>query len=82
MLSKKTITRSEENLVSAMLSTCYKVTHVQAVSDIAIQLRRKHNLKLPDALIAASAKLINLPLITADKAFANIEGVDCLVLDL
>jgi len=82
LLSKKDITFGEEQLIHAMLATCYKVSHVQEISNLAIQLRRKYNLKLPDALIAASAKVINLPLITADKGFSNIDEFDCLILDL
>ena len=34
---------------------------------------KKYNLKLPDAIIAATAKYINCPLITADKDFEKIE---------
>lgn len=77
LLSKKMITPAEEELIKAMLATCYKVSHIQAISDLAIQIRRKYNTKLPDAHIAASAQLINLPLITGDKSFSNIEGIDC-----
>jgi len=82
LLSKKTITAPEEEVIKAMLSTCFKIEHTQAISDLAILIRRKHSVKLPDAIIAASAQVINLPLITADKNFGKIEGISCLVLDV
>jgi predicted nucleic acid-binding protein len=37
-----------------------------AVADEAARIRREHNLKLPDALIAASARLNRLPVVTAN----------------
>jgi len=38
--------------------------------------------ELPDAIIAATAKCFELPLVTADKDFKKIEGVDIVLLDL
>jgi predicted nucleic acid-binding protein len=64
-----------------MLETCYKVNHSQTLTELAIKLKRTNNIKLPDAIIAASAQILNLPLITADKGFANIREVDCIILD-
>ena len=37
-----------------------------SVADEAARIRRECNLKLPDALIAASALLLNLPVVTAN----------------
>ena len=37
-----------------------------AVADEAARIRRECNLKLPDALIAASAILLGLPVVTAN----------------
>ena len=65
-----------------MLHTCYKVNHSQALTDLAIELKKANSIKLPDALIAASAKLMNLPLLTADKGFSGIKGIDCIILEL
>jgi predicted nucleic acid-binding protein len=60
-----------------MLDTCYKVTHTQLLTELAIELERKNSIKLPDALIAASAQLMHLPLLTADKV-SNIKDIDCI----
>ncbi|MEO9070495.1 MAG: PIN domain-containing protein [Ginsengibacter sp.] len=37
-----------------------------------IELRKKYHLKLADAIIAATAIALNIPLITADKQFASV----------
>lgn len=47
-----------------------------------ILLKRKYSLKLPDAVIAATSKFINCPLITADKKFRQIEELDLIFYDV
>jgi predicted nucleic acid-binding protein len=81
LLSKRDITTYEENLIKEVLNSCYRLSHSQALTDLIINLKRNSNLKLPDAIIAASAQLLQLPLITADKAFARLTNIDCIILD-
>jgi predicted nucleic acid-binding protein len=38
-----------------------------------IEIRKTHSLKLADSIIAATAIVFDLPLITADKQFKNIK---------
>lgn len=64
-----------------MLSSCYKINHSQAITELVINLRRNYNIKIPDAIVAASAQLLQTPLITADKAFAPLDSMDCIILD-
>ncbi len=82
LLSKKNIDSNEDLLIRSMLSTCYKVDHNQQISDLTIKLKRENSIKLPDAIIAASAQLLQLPLLTADKGFSKIKSIDCIILDL
>lgn len=42
------------------------------IKRMTIDLRVKYNLKIPDAIIAASALYLNLPLISADKVFEKV----------
>ena len=81
LLSKKGITKDEDILIREMLSSCYKINHSQALSELVITLRRETNIKIPDTIIAASAQSLNLPLITADKGFARLTNIDCIILD-
>ena len=82
LLSKKSLSSTEDAQVRGMLSTCYKVNHSQLLTDLTIKLKRENNVKLPDAIIAATAQMLNLPLITADKNFANIKDIDCILLNV
>lgn len=81
LLSKKGITKNEDAIIREMLNACYKINHSQTISDLVINLKRSNNIKLPDAIIAASAQLLQLPLITADKGFTNVKDIDCILLD-
>ena len=81
LLSKKELLSKDEALIISMLDTCYKVNHSQMITELAISLKKSNNIKLPDAIIAASAQLLRLPLLTADKGFANIKGIDCIILE-
>jgi predicted nucleic acid-binding protein len=80
-LVKKGITTNEDLLTREMLSSCYKVNHSQSITELVINLRRNNNIKLPDAIVAASAQLLQLPLITADKGFARLIDIDCIILE-
>jgi len=55
------------------LKSCFVVDLENPIREKAIALRKKHHLKLPDALIAATAIHLQLPLISADKDFTDIE---------
>lgn len=44
------------------------------IKERTIELRKKKKLKLPDAIILATAHYLNVPLITADKALAYDEN--------
>ena len=45
------------------------------VRDEAILLRRKNKMKLPDAIIAASAVIREAILLTNDETFSTIDGL-------
>jgi predicted nucleic acid-binding protein len=46
------------------------------IKDTYIELTRKYQLKLPDALISASAIAWEIPFITEDKGFKKITELD------
>jgi predicted nucleic acid-binding protein len=81
LLCKKEISKNEDFLIREMLESCYKINHTQQISELVISIKRDHSIKIPDAIIAATAQLLQLPLITADKGFARINNLDCIILD-
>jgi predicted nucleic acid-binding protein len=57
------------------------VQHTEAVNETAIALKQRHKLKIPDAIIAATAIKQGIPLLTFDKYFTKIEEVDIVLLE-
>ena len=50
------------------------------IKERAIFIRHKNRLKLPDALIVSTAMWIELPFVTADKHFKNVENLNLIML--
>lgn len=48
--------------------------------EIVISLRQKIKITLSDAFIAATALQYNLPVLTFDKGFSKIPGIDLILL--
>ena len=76
LLSFSGITEAEENNIKALLNDCEEISLLKDVKEKAIELRKKYKTKLPDAIVAASAIVNNLPLITADKGFNQIQELN------
>jgi predicted nucleic acid-binding protein len=65
-----------------LLASLHRVELDAAVREMAIRLRRERQLKLPDALIAASAQVLDATLLTNDQQLLAIPGVHCQQLEL
>ncbi len=63
----------EEKTVREYLSCCNPLGLDSGVKEKTIALRRQYRIKLPDAIIAATAITNGLTLLTADKGFSKIE---------
>lgn len=52
------------------------------IKELSIEFRKKSKLKLPDSIIAASAFYSKLPLLTADKQFKTVKGLNIVIYKL
>lgn len=66
------IEKSEEMAIQFFLEECSVIDINQGIKNITISLRRQYKLKLPDAIVAATAIFLGIPLISADKHFGKI----------
>lgn len=82
LLSFSGISAEEEQKIRDLLLLLDRVHLTGAVRDETIRLRRKFRLKLPDAIIAASALVNDAILLTNDQAFSSIDGLVCESLQL
>jgi predicted nucleic acid-binding protein len=59
--------------VHRFLDRCQLEEIHRSIQDLAVDLRLRHRLKLPDAVIGATAIHLGIPLITADKIFSKLK---------
>jgi predicted nucleic acid-binding protein len=64
----------EEEFIREMIEVFRILFIDQKIADMAIEIRRKLRIKLPDAIIAATAKVLNLYLVT--RNIDDFEKVD------
>lgn len=62
-----------ELVIHELLAQTTVMEFIPAIQDRTVDLRKRHKLKLPDAVIAATAHFLNIQLITADKRFAKLK---------
>lgn len=76
------ISKSETQIIKGLLSNCLIVELLPAIKDIAIKLRQAHKIKLPDAIIAATAIYLQVPILTADKELAKVKEANVLLIEI
>ncbi len=76
-LSDEDIRRTEK-----LLDDCFIIELNSDIKAKAIGLRRAYNIKLPDAIVAATALFFKIPLITSDKKFEVITELDLVLVKI
>ena len=72
LLGFQGITEDEKAVIKELLSQCIVIDLNYSIKDITVALKQNYNLKLPDAIFAATSLYLNLPLISADKGFERV----------
>jgi hypothetical protein len=76
LLSFKKITQKEIKVISAFLNELVIENINEEIKKTTIEIRKSTNLKLPDCIIAATSKSLNISLVTADKQLSSVPGLD------
>ncbi len=71
LLGFPNITQDEIKIISSLLELMTQLSINRAVEDRTIALKQQHRIKLPDAIILATAINHNIELLTLDKKLAN-----------
>lgn len=79
LLSIKFRNKHEENLMIDFISNCFIINLDMDVKAETIRIRKNTNVRLPDAVIAASSLTRKIPLFTADKGFAKIPNLNAVI---
>ncbi len=82
LLGFKGITHSEESKLKSIIQDCFQPQWNNLIIDQTIQLKRNYQIKLPDAIIAATSITNQVPLISADKGFSQIRELDLVLFNM
>lgn len=63
----------DRKTIQSFLGQCIITDINKTIKEEVIRLRSAYKIKLPDAIVIASAAYLDLPLITSDAAFKKIE---------
>lgn len=74
------ISQTESVSINNFLDTCQFCNITNDIKNKTIELKRKYNIKLPDAIIAASSICKEIPLLSADVIFNRITELDFVLL--
>ena len=72
LLGFKGISAKEQLKVKQFLEECIIIDINEDIKRLTIGIKQKHQIKLPDSIIAATSRYIEVPLLTADKGFRKI----------
>ena len=67
-------------LLRSLLDDCIIFELTADIRKLAIEIRQQIKIKTPDAIIAATSQYLKLPLITSDKGFKNVPGIELILL--
>ena len=81
LLSAPHLTAEEIEQIKAFLRLCQRVELTTEIIEQTIRLRQQYHFKIPDAIIAASALILRMPLVSADTDFQKIAHLN-LVADI
>ena len=82
MLGVKNLDSKTLIIRKLLIENCFIVNFNSDIKEIAIRIKQKSTIKLPDAIVAASSMYMGFPLVTADKGFTKIAGLDLKLLQL
>jgi pilT protein domain protein len=81
LLSFSGITAFEEERIRSLIQDCLVLFLTENVKNKTIALRRAYKIKLPDAIIVATAIENKLQLITADKRLKQVRELNLLLIE-
>ena len=75
LFGKRNLSLQDKVMIGLMLKNCFVIDINFAIKQIYVDLRQNYSIKLPDAVIAATAIYLDMPLLTFDSGFKKIEGL-------
>ncbi len=75
-MCKPNLSKSEKNnILDLIKENCIIHEINEDILNQTIKIKSEYKLKIPDSIIAATAKTLNYPLLTADVEFQKLENI-------
>ncbi len=82
LFGKKGLNKEEKREINNLIDSCFIADMNLQIKQKTKDLMQKNHIKLPDAIIAATAQYLDLPLFTADAGFKTIHNLKLVILEL
>ena len=82
LFGKRTLSPAEKKKIQSFLNECIIIDINTSIKRAVINLREQYKLKLPDAIIVATALEYSLPLFTADKQMGTVTELKSFIIEI
>jgi predicted nucleic acid-binding protein len=79
LLGYKDLSESDLKIIQELIKEATVIDINAEIKGFVVSLRKNYKIKLPDAIVVASALYSNLPLVTADKQLSQINELTLLL---
>ena len=81
LLGVFSISKVQKSNMQSIIDECFVIDMDSEIKRKAIQLKQKYKIKLPDAIIAATALQYDVPFITADADFKVVKELNLIFIE-
>lgn len=81
LYGKKGLSKAEKSNIDLLIESCFIAELNYGIKTITKNLLQKVNIKLPDAIVAATALYLDLPLLTFDSDFTRVPELKLFILE-
>ena len=82
LFGKKGLTNNDIEQINELLTSCLIADVNPEIKKLTKYLLQQFRIKLPDAIIAATAMYLDLPLLTSDRAFHKIPDLTLILFEI
>lgn len=82
LLGLKEISKKEQKVILDFLDNCTIIDINLNIKNLTLKIKQNYTIKLPDAIVAATANYLKIPLLTADKGFNKIKELRLILHEL
>jgi predicted nucleic acid-binding protein len=79
LLGYKDLTAPDKEKIKEFIKECTIIDVNASIKNKVVEIRINHKIKLPDALVAATAYFLDIPLLTADKGLSALNDMSVLL---